>query len=206
MSSASHRIADVAVLDDDHDFRNYVADFLKDEGCYSVRDFAHPDDLFESCRQSPPDIVLLDMMMGDSRGDQVLQDLLAEWPKMCVIIVTGHPSLEDMRATFRMKVFDYLAKPFSLAQLRQTLKNAIDTFGLGSGDPGRLRQSLGHRIRMLRTDRGWSLRQLADASQLSVSQISSIERGTHLPSMESLLALSRAFGRRPSEILSSIDF
>jgi len=42
-----------------------------------------------------------------------------------VIIITGYPSsLEDMRATFKLKVSDYLAKPFSLNQLRQTLQNA----------------------------------------------------------------------------------
>jgi transcriptional regulator with XRE-family HTH domain len=39
-----------------------------------------------------------------------------------------------------------------------------------------------------------------------VSQISAIERGTHLPSMESLLAISRAFEKKPSEILEAIDF
>ncbi|MCP5114832.1 MAG: response regulator [bacterium] len=197
---------DIAVLDDDYDFRNYIEDFLTDEGIYSVRAFAHPDDLFEACQQRTPDIVLLDMKMGEFRGDKVLEQLLARWPKLCVIIVTGYPSLEDMRATFKMKVFDYLSKPFSLAQLRQTLKNAVGTYGLGRSDQDRLRQQLGHRIRMLRVEREWSLKDLAGATKLSVSQISSIERGAHLPSMESLLGICRAFGKRPSELMSSIDF
>jgi transcriptional regulator with XRE-family HTH domain len=43
-------------------------------------------------------------------------------------------------------------------------------------------------------------------TRLSVSQISSIERGAHLPSMESLIAIARAFGKKPSEILGSIEF
>ncbi len=199
-------LIDIVVLDDDFDFRNYIEDFLKDEGRYSVRAFAHPDDLFEACQQRLPDIVLLDMKMGEFRGDKVLEQLLARWPKLCVIIVTGYPSLEDMRATFKMKVFDYLSKPFSLAQLRQTLSNAVDTYGLGRSDQDRFRQQLGHRIRMLRVERDWSLKDLAGATKLSVSQISSIERGAHLPSMESLLAICRAFGKRPSDIMSAIDF
>jgi ribosome-binding protein aMBF1 (putative translation factor) len=123
-----------------------------------------------------------------------------------VIVVTGYPSLEDMRATFKLKVFDYLAKPFSLAQLRQTLNNAVKTFGLGRTDQDRLRERLGHRIKLLRVERDWSLKDLAASTKLSVSQISSIERGANLPSMESLLAISRAFDKRPSDILSSIDF
>lgn len=206
MSAVSTSLIDVAVLDDDYDFLNYIEDFLKDESIYAVRTFAHPDDLFEACQQRNPDIVLLDIKMGEFRGDKVLEQLIARWPKLCVIILTGYPSLEDMRATFKLKVFDYLVKPFSLAQLRQTLKNAVETYDLGRNDPDRLRQSLGHRVRMLRAERDWSLKDLADATKLSVSQISSIERGVHLPSMESLLAIARAFTLRPSQLLSEIDF
>jgi DNA-binding NtrC family response regulator len=199
-------IADIAVLDDDLDFRNYIEDFLKDEGIYSVRTFADPEKLMSASEESTPDIVLLDMKMGEARGDKVLEQLLARWPTLCVIIVTGYPSLEDMRATFRMKVFDYLAKPFSLAQLRQTLANAIEHFGLGRLDQQRLRERLGHSIKMLRVERDWSLRDLAAQTRLSVSQISSIERGANLPSIESLLAICRAFDKKPSELLASIEF
>jgi ribosome-binding protein aMBF1 (putative translation factor) len=111
-----------------------------------------------------------------------------------------------MRATFKLRVFDYLAKPFSLAQLRQTLQNAIQTFKLGRTPQDRLRERLGHRIKLLRVERDWSLKDLAAATKLSVSQISSIERGANLPSIESLLSLCRAFQKKPSEILASIDF
>lgn len=197
---------DIAVLDDDLDFRNYIDDFLKNEGGYGVRTFARPAELFAEAEHRVPDIVLLDMNMGEYRGDKVLEHLISRWPTLCVIVVTGYPSLEDMRTTFKLKVFDYLSKPFSLAQLRQTLKNAVDTFGLGRTPHARLRERLGHRIKMLRVERDWSLKDLAATTKLSVSQISSIERGTNLPSMESLLAICSAFDKKPSEILGSIDF
>ena len=199
-------LAAIAILDDDADFRNYLEDFLKDEGSYSVRAFANPSDLFESCEESLPDIVLLDMKMGEASGDKVLEQLLTRWPGLCVIIITGYPSLEDMRTTFKLKVFDYLAKPFSLAQLRQVLKNAVEAFGLGKSPQDRLRDRLGHAIKMLRVERDWSLKDLATQTKLSVSQISAIERGTNLPSIESLLAISKAFDKKPSEILEGIDF
>jgi two-component system OmpR family response regulator len=203
---AQETVADIVVLDDDLDFRNYLEDFLKDEGVYTVRTFAQPDNLFEGCDERLPDIVLLDMKMGEVTGDKVVEQLLARWPGLCVIIITGYPSLEDMRATFKLKVFDYLAKPFSLAQLRQVLKNAVEAFGLGRSPQDRLRERLGHSIKMLRVERDWSLKDLAIHTKLSVSQISAIERGTNLPSIESLLAISKAFEKKPSEILSGIDF
>lgn len=199
-------LADIAILDDDLDFRNYMEDFLKDEGSYTVRAFARPADLFRGCEEQVPDIVLLDMKMGDATGDKVLEQLLARWPNLCAIVVTGYPSLEDMRVTFKLKVFDYLAKPFSLAQLRQVLKNAIEAFGLGRTPQDRLRERLGHSIKLLRVSRDWSLKDLATHTKLSVSQISAIERGANLPSIESFLAIAKAFDKKPSEILASIDF
>ncbi len=195
-------LVDLAILDDDPDFCNYLEDALKDDGLYSIRAFGHPDELFAACEQRLPDIVLLDMKMGEFKGDKVLEQLLAAYPGLCVIIVTGYPSLEDMRATFKMKVFDYISKPFSLAQLRQTLHNAIDKYGFGRTAQDRLRERLGHQIKMLRVERDWSLKDLAGATKLSISQISSIERGANLPSIESLLAICRAFDKRPSEVLA----
>ncbi|MBV8549662.1 MAG: response regulator [Acidobacteriaceae bacterium] len=197
---------DIAVLDDDLDFRNYIEDLLGDEGSFTVRTFAQPQDLFASAETQVPDIVLLDMKMGTISGEEVIEHLLTRWPELCIIIITGYPSLESMRATFKLRVFDYLAKPFSLAQLRQTLANAIEQFSLGKAPQDRLRERLGHRIKLLRVERSWSLKDLAAATKLSVSQISSIERGANLPSIESLLAICHAFHRKPSEILSSIDF
>lgn len=199
-------LIDVAILDDDADFRQYLEDLLADEGRYNVLSFSHPDQLFDTAEQRPPGIVLLDMKMGKVRGDKVLEQLLARWPSLCVIVVTGYPSLEDMRATFKMKVFDYIAKPFSIAQLRQVLANAIETYSLGKSPQDQLRERLGHRIRMMRAERGWSLKDLAEAAKLSVSQLSSIERGANLPSMESLLAIARAFDAKPSDLLAAIDF
>ncbi len=197
---------EVSVLDDDADFRTYMEDALKDESAYAVHTFGRPEELFAACEQRPPDIVLLDMKMGESRGEKVLEQLLGSYPNLCVIVITGYPSLEDMRATFKLKVFDYISKPFSLTQLRQTLKNASETFGLGRSLQDRLRERLGHRIKLLRVERDWSLKDLAAATRLSVSQISSIERGANMPSIESLLAICRAFDKMPSEVLGSIEF
>src|SRR5665213_3432905 len=46
---------DIAVLDDDIDFRNYIEDLLRDEGGYTVRTFAQPDELFAAAEARLPD-------------------------------------------------------------------------------------------------------------------------------------------------------
>ena len=101
-------LVDIAVLDDDADFLHYIEDLLRDEGTYSVRTFGHPDELLLGCEQRVPDIVLVDMKMGEFTGESVIVGLRARHPSICIVVVTGYPSLEDMRATFKLNVFDYL--------------------------------------------------------------------------------------------------
>jgi FixJ family two-component response regulator len=139
-------------------------------------------------------------------GEQILDQLRTRWPELCVIIITGYPDLDDMRAAFRLRSFDYLTKPFSLSQLREALERAVTTLGLGQSDLERLRERLGQRLKALRAERDWGLKELAAATGISVSQLSSIERGIHLPSLEGLITISRALHKKPSVLLSEIDF
>jgi DNA-binding response OmpR family regulator len=195
----------ILALDDDTDFLQYIQTVLENEG-HDVRTASAPEAFFKQAEARLPDVVLLDIKMGRSSGEEVLTEIRKRWSKLCVIIVTGYPSLEGMRQTFKQDVFDYLAKPFSLAELRRVLEQAAGSLGLGQRPQDRLRQELGRQIRLARTERGWTLRDLSESSGVSVSQLSSIERGAHLPSIESLLAIAVALDHRPSSWLGAAGF
>ena len=196
---------DVVALDDDADFREFIGALLTEQG-HSAETFARPDDLFRRCERTLPDVVLLDIAMGRVSGEEVLATIRERWPKLCVVIVTGHASLENMRALFKKDVFDYITKPFGIDELNQVLQQAAERFGLGRRPQDRLRLELGRRIRLARTERGWTLKGLSEASGVSVSQLSSIERGAHLPSLESLLTIASALGQQPSAWLGEAGF
>lgn len=195
----------IIALDDDADFREYLRGVLESEG-HSARLAATPEEFFRLADEKLPDIVLLDIKMGKHSGEETLNEIRQRWPKLCVVIATGYPSLETMRNTFKQDVFDYLSKPFSLKELRATLKQAADAFGLGGRPQDRLRAELGRRIRITRTERGWTLKDLSEASGVSVSQLSAIERGTHLPSIESMLSVALAMDSKPSDWMGSAGF
>lgn len=187
----------ILALDDDADFLQYIRAVLEGEG-HAVRAVATPDEFYRAAEGALPDVVLLDIKMGRHSGEEVLREIRKRWSKLCVIVVTGYPSLEGMRQTFKQDVFDYLAKPFSLDELRRVLAQASASLGLGRRPQDRLRHEMGRQIRLMRTERGWTLRDLSDASGVSVSQLSSIERGAHLPSLESLLEIAIALDQKPS--------
>jgi len=196
---------DIVALDDDSDFREYIVGLLAREG-HTARAAAAPAEFFRTCEERLPDVALLDIKMGRHSGEAVLEEIRRRWPRLCVIVLTGYPSLDTMRATFKRDVFDYLAKPFSVADLRAALEQAAGAFGLGGTPQDRLRAGLGRRIRLARTACGWTLRDLSEASGVSVSQLSSIERGAHLPSLESLLAVAGALDVTPSDWLREAGF
>lgn len=195
----------IVALDDDPDFREYIREVLAGDG-HDVRTAHSSRALFAACEERLPDVVLLDMKMGQESGAEVLAEIRKRWARMCVIVVTGYPSLEDMRRTFKQDVYDYLAKPFSLEELRRCLATAASALGLGRRPQDRLRHALGLHIRLARTERGWTLKDLSEASGVSVSQLSSVERGAHLPSVESLLAIAQALSARPSAWLEAAGF
>jgi transcriptional regulator with XRE-family HTH domain len=67
---------------------------------------------------------------------------------------------------------------------------------------------IGQRIRRLRREAGWSLRECADRSGVGASTVSSLERGQSMPSVGSLHRLGRAFGltlERLLELDDSVD-
>lgn len=198
----------IVALDDDADFRQYIRGLLESAG-HDVRTAATADEFFATCEARLPDVVLLDMKMGRDSGEVVLEELRKRWPRMCVIVVTGYPSMESMRQTLRREggaVFDYLAKPFSIAELKRTLAQAAAAYGLGLRPQDRLRAELGRQIRMARTQRGWTLKDLSEASGISVSQLSSIERGSHLPSVESLMDVAGALDQKASAWFAAAGF
>ncbi len=195
----------ILALDDDPDFREYIRELLAGDG-HDVRTAHNGRACFAACEERLPDVLLLDMKMGPESGAEVLAQIRQRWPKLCVIVVTGYPSLEDMRKTFKQDVYDYLAKPFSIEELRRCLTTAAASLGLGQRPQDRLRHALGLHIRLARTERAWTLKDLSEASGVSISQLSSVERGAHLPSMESLLAIATALGAKPSAWLEAAGF
>ncbi len=194
----------VAVLDDDPDFLAYITDLISNEPGFQAVPLRTPDELYQYCEQELPHILLLDLKMGAYRGEELLARLRTQYPDLCIIVVTGYPSLESMRESFRLQAFDYLAKPFSLGELRQVLYRAARNLRLPMPDMGWVRQRLGQELRRRRREKNLSLKHLASQSGVSISQISAIERGTHWPSLESLVSLCEALDVRPSEIFTAL--
>ncbi|MBS0186678.1 MAG: response regulator, partial [Planctomycetes bacterium] len=145
-NSAQPRLS-IVCLDDDEDFRQYIRSVLEADG-HEVRVCTNAAEFFGACEHRLPDLVLLDIKMGRESGETVLEEIRKRWSKLAVVVVTGYPSMDSMRETFKRDVFDYLAKPFSLVELRRVLSQATAALGLGQRPQDKLRAELGRQIRL----------------------------------------------------------
>lgn len=64
--------------------------------------------------EQQPDVLVLDLMMPDLDGLEVLADLQKSHPELAVIILTGHGSFEAGRQGMELGAYDYIMKPVDL--------------------------------------------------------------------------------------------
>jgi len=86
-----------------------------------------PDEV-ESVLQDPElAVVLLDLVMGQTSGLDILDRIKSERSEVEVIVMTGHASIESAVGCMRRGAFDYLSKPFDdVHRVRTTVRKALE--------------------------------------------------------------------------------
>jgi DNA-binding NtrC family response regulator len=72
-----------------------------------------------------PELLIVDLRIGDMNGLQIIQDCRSRFPKTAVVMVTGYGSVETAVEAMRLGAFDYLTKPFELDDLQRTITRAV---------------------------------------------------------------------------------
>lgn len=108
----------VLVVDDNEDNLRVTEEILKTKG-FTVRVAQDGASALHSIEQSRPDIVLLDLMLPDMDGMEVLDRLRAnsEHAGLPVILVTAKAQDEDLIAGYKIGADYYITKPFTARQL-----------------------------------------------------------------------------------------
>ena len=70
------------------------------------------------------DITLLDVMLGDGNGLDLLREILRRSPHRCVVMISGHADIEMAVEAIRMGAYDFIEKPLSLDRILITIDNA----------------------------------------------------------------------------------
>jgi DNA-binding response OmpR family regulator len=111
------------VVEDDAEMRNLLAQLLAADG-YEVRAVGDSRDAIRAVAGEEPDLVLLDIMLGDEDGREVLKELrrMSDVP---VVFLTARSHEIDKIAGLKMGADDYVVKPFSPGELAARVESVL---------------------------------------------------------------------------------
>ncbi len=114
----------ILVVDDEMNIRFFLEHLLKRDG-YEVTAVDSGEAALTCLAVEEFDLALLDLMMPDVGGMDVLRVLHQHWPNTIVILLTAHASLETAVSALRQGAHDYLFKPCAAEPLRQSVRMGL---------------------------------------------------------------------------------
>jgi len=118
--------AHILVVDDEPLIRLMLRRALVQEGCeVSLAESGEQGwQIFQSAR---PDVVLLDLVLGDIDGLEVLRRMIRSAPETKVIVISAHGSIESAVQAMKLGGYDFIKKPFEIEEIVAAVRNAART-------------------------------------------------------------------------------
>jgi two-component system, NtrC family, response regulator AtoC len=113
----------VLVAEDEVQLGQILANFLSGRGC-AVRTVADGRAALDALRAEAYDVALLDIVMPELDGLEVLKQVRAEADPPEVIIITGNGTIETAISAMKLGAYDYMAKPYRMAEIDVLVRRA----------------------------------------------------------------------------------
>ena len=156
-------------------------------------------------QQETYDLVLLDLMMPEMSGLELLERLQEKIPDQMVIIITGAATVELAVESMKRGAYDIVTKPFTPDQLRQVVRRALEKRALQVETEG-LRREREKSLKDIATEKGriqTIIHCMADGV-LVTDQVRNV--ALHNPALTHLLKLvPESLGGRPLPVLPGLE-
>ena len=116
----------IVAIDDDPEFLDFLAHALTEDGLEIVK-ASDPQDGLALVLQDHTDIVLLDLVMPNCSGLEILERIVKENPTINVVLLTAEYSTDSAVNAIQMGAADYLNKPISVEVLRRRVGKFVTT-------------------------------------------------------------------------------
>src|SRR5437016_9326787 len=113
----------VLIVDDERNIRKTLSVCLQGLGC-QVTESGSTTSALEAIARSPYDVAFVDLRLGREDGLELLPKLLAARPGLDVVMITAYAAVDSAVEAMRRGAKDYLAKPFTPAQIRHVVEQA----------------------------------------------------------------------------------
>ena len=114
----------VLIVEDDPSIQAMLNDYLSaNDGRVKILDDG--ESLLRQCKKSPPDIILLDVVLPGDDGFTLLRKLRGAGIATPVIMLTERSAIDDKVLGLEVGADDYLAKPFDTRELLARIQNQL---------------------------------------------------------------------------------
>jgi len=117
-------IPKVLIIDDEPRMCDSLEVLLNSQG-YETQTGYSGKEAIERLATDNFDLVLLDIVMPDMSGHEIMDHINSKCSEILVIVMTGHASVDSAIESLRRGAYDYLRKPFDFEQLLRRVKNAL---------------------------------------------------------------------------------
>jgi two-component system nitrogen regulation response regulator NtrX len=121
--------AQVLVVDDEMLIRQSLHAVLAEEG-FAVAAAESASEAWRAFERDRPDVVLLDLALGDGNGLDLLRRMKELAPPTNVVVISAHGSFEHAVGAMKLGAYDFIKKPFELEEVVATVRNAARTSAL----------------------------------------------------------------------------
>lgn len=111
------------LVDDDNRIRATLADYLRDSGFEIVTAASVAE--AKRVNNIGIDLALLDLVLPDGTGLDILRDLRERFPTQAAVMISGEAGVADAVAAVKLGAFDFLEKPLSPEKVELTIRNAL---------------------------------------------------------------------------------
>lgn len=118
-------VGPILVVDDEKFFRDLISNILTDEG-YEVQVAGSGEEALQACSEEGYQVVVMDLVLPDIMGTEVLARVRERDPEVAVIMVTAYASMESAIEALKAGAYDYIKKPIVKEDLLHSVERAIE--------------------------------------------------------------------------------
>ena len=136
----------ILIVDDEPFNLDLLEQELTDQG-YSIERANNGEEALKAAEEFLPDLILLDYMMPDINGLEVLRELRKGGNNVPVVMITAHGTIERAVQVIREGAYDFIPKPFEPDHVALVVQKALEREGL-KREVEILSQEVGERYRL----------------------------------------------------------
>jgi two-component system, OmpR family, response regulator len=116
--------ARILLVDDEVAFANNIAKLISKRG-YDVVTVYNGESAIKAVEENEFDVIVLDLKMPGIDGLTTLKAIKKSQPKVEVIILTGHGSMDSGIDGIQLGAFDFIMKPVRFDDLHESIRQAF---------------------------------------------------------------------------------